>query len=73
VGRRITHGAGYEARMPDTADYFVAIEFDDAEGLAAYLRHAAHEELGVQFTEALAGALVYDFQAVELDSLRDLT
>ena len=72
VGRRVTHGAGYEARMPDTADYFVAIEFDDVEGLAAYLRHAAHEELGVQFTESLAGALVYDFEAVGLESLRDL-
>ena len=73
VGRRTTHGAGYEARMPDTADYFVAIEFDDLDGLAAYLRHPAHEELGVQFTEALAGALVYDFEAVGLESLRDLT
>jgi hypothetical protein len=72
VGRRITHGAGYEARMPDTADYLVAIEFEDVEGLAAYLHHPAHEELGVLFTESLAGALVYDFEAIGLDSLRDL-
>ena len=72
VGRRITHGAGYEARMPDTADYFVAIEFEDAAGLAAYLRHPAHEELGVRFTESLAGAFVYDFEGVGLESLRDL-
>ena len=73
VGRRITHGAGYEARMPDTADYFVAIEFDDLEGLAAYLCHPAHQELGVRFTESLAGALVYDFEGVGLESLRGLT
>ena len=73
VGRRITHGAGYEARMPDTADYFVAIEFDDVEGLTAYLRHPAHEELGVRFTESLAGALVYDFEGCALESLRDLS
>jgi len=72
VGCRIMHGAGYEARMPDTADYFVAIEFDDLEGLAAYLRHPAHQELGVRFTESLAGALVYDFEGVGLESLRDL-
>ena len=72
VGRRITHGAGYEARMPDTAGYFVAIEFDDVEGLAAYLAHPAHQELGVRFTESLAGALVYDFEEVGLRSLRDL-
>jgi hypothetical protein len=72
VGRRITHGAGYEARMPDTADYLVAIEFEDVEGLAAYLRHPAHEELGVRFTESLVGALVYDFEGIGLERLRDL-
>ena len=72
VGRRITHGAGYEARMPDTADYFVAIEFEDVEGLAAYLRHPAHDELGTRFTESLAGALVYDFEEIQLGDLRDL-
>jgi hypothetical protein len=72
VGRRVTHGASYEARMPDTADYVVTIEFDDLEGLTAYLRHPAHQELGERFTESLAGALVYDFEDVGLGSLRDL-
>jgi stress responsive alpha/beta barrel protein len=72
VGRRITHGAGYEAGMPDAADYLVAIEFEDVEGLAAYLRHPAHEALGARFTESLAGALVYDFEEIGLKSLRDL-
>ena len=72
VGRRITHGAGYEAGMPDSADYLVAIEFEDVEGLAAYLRHPAHEELGARFTESLAGALVYDFEEIGLKSVRDL-
>ena len=72
VGRRFTHGAGYEARMPDTADYMVAIEFEDVHGLAAYLRHPAHEELGTRFTESLAGALVYDFDEIKLENLRDL-
>ena len=71
VGRRIMHGAGYEAGMPDTADYLVAIEFENVEGLAAYLRHPAHEELGARFTDSLAGALVYDFEGIELKSLRD--
>jgi stress responsive alpha/beta barrel protein len=72
VGRRITHGAGYEAGMPDSADYLVAIEFDDVEGLAAYLRDPAHVELGARFTESLTGALVYDFEEIGLKSLRDL-
>jgi hypothetical protein len=65
VGRRITHGAGYEARMPDAADYFVMIDFEDAEGLATYLRHPAHEDLGTRFNDSLAAAFVYDFEDVE--------
>jgi hypothetical protein len=70
VGRRVTHGAGYEARMPDAADYFVMIDFEDAEGLATYLRHPAHEDLGMRFNDSLDAALVYDFEEVELESLR---
>jgi hypothetical protein len=68
VGRRITHGAGYEARMPDAADYLVMIDFDDAEGLASYLRHPAHEDLGLRFQDSLAAAFVYDFEEVELEA-----
>ena len=69
VGRRILHGAAYEARMPDVADYLVTIDFDDAAGLAAYLRHPAHEDLGARFNDSLPGALVYDFEEAELRSL----
>ena len=72
VGRRIVHGAGYEQGMPDTADYLVAIDFDDAAGLAAYLRHPAHDDLGARFGDSLAGALVYDFEEVGLEALRNL-
>jgi hypothetical protein len=70
VGQRITNGASYEARMPDAADYYVLIDFEDAEGLATYLRHPAHEDLGTAFQDSLAAALVYDFEEVELGSLR---
>ena len=70
VGRRVIHGAGYEAGMPDTADYLVAIDFDDVGGLATYLGHPAHDELGARFGDSLAGALVYDFEDVGLDALR---
>jgi len=72
VGRRVTHGAGYEARMPDAADYLVAIDFDDIAGLGAYLRHPAHDDLGDRFSDSLAAALVYDFEDVGLENLRDL-
>jgi hypothetical protein len=72
VGRRITHGAAYEERMPDAADYLVLIDFDDADGLATYLRHPAHEDLGSRFNESLAAAFVYDFEQVEPGGLRSL-
>jgi hypothetical protein len=69
VGRRVKHGAGYEAATPDAADYFAAIDFDDLGGLQAYLRHPAHEELGARFGTSLSSAMVYDF---EIGSARDL-
>ena len=62
MGRRVTHGAAYEASAPDSADFLVSIGFDDLAGLQAYLRHPAHEELGARFRESLSSALVYDFE-----------
>jgi len=73
VARRVVHGATYEARMPDAADYLVIIDFEDLEGLETYLRHPAHEELGARFNDSLAGALVYDFEGVALEELRRLS
>ena len=67
VGRRVTHGAGYEQAMPDTADYLIVIDFDDVAGLQAYLRHPAHEELGARFNQSLSSALVYDFEVGGLE------
>jgi hypothetical protein len=62
VGRRVTFGAGYEVRMPDTADFLGVLEFDDLDGLQTYLRHPAHQALSRLFGELLASALVYDFE-----------
>jgi hypothetical protein len=70
IGRRIAHGAGYEASAPDTADYLAIIEFDDLAGLQAYLRHPAHEQLGARFGDSLSAALVYDFEVGGMDALR---
>jgi hypothetical protein len=61
IGRRITHGAGYETSAP-TMDYVAIIDFDDLAGLQMYLRHPAHEELGRLFGQSLIGSLVYDFE-----------
>jgi hypothetical protein len=72
VGRRVTLGAGYEEAMPDTADYLVVIDFDDLDGLRAYLRHPAHEALGARFNQSLSSALVYDFEVDGADSLAGL-
>jgi hypothetical protein len=70
IGKRVTHGAGYEQGMPDAADYLASIDFDDLAGLQAYLRHPAHQALGARFGQALSAALVYDFEAGGVDDLR---
>ena len=62
VGRRMTHGAGYEALMPVSLDYAAIIEFDDLAGLQAYLRHPAHEALGQRFMRSLEASAIFDYQ-----------
>jgi hypothetical protein len=69
VGKRVTHGAGYEQTAPDAADFVGMIEFEDLSGLQEYLRHPAHEEVRTLFHTSLAGAMVYDF---EMSGLEDL-
>jgi stress responsive alpha/beta barrel protein len=70
IGRRITHGAGYEPSTSGTADYMVAIDFDDVAGLQTYLGHPAHEELGVRFDQSRTSALVCDFEVGTVEDLR---
>ena len=70
VGKRVTHGAGYEQTSPDAADYLAVIEFDDLAGLQAYLRHPAHQNLGEHFGRSLSAALVYDFEVGGSERLR---
>ena len=70
LGRRILHGAGYEAAAPD-APLVAIIDFDDLAGLQTYLRHRAHEELGARFGQSLSVAMVYDFEVGGLELLHD--
>jgi hypothetical protein len=70
VGRRVIHGAGYEASALDIADYVALIDFDDLAGLQAYLRHPAHDELGARFGQSLRSAMVYDFEVGAIGELR---
>jgi hypothetical protein len=69
VGQRVTHGAGYE-RLAPGADYLAVIDFEDLADLQTYLRHPAHEELGVRFGQSLRSALVYDFEVGGPEELR---
>jgi hypothetical protein len=48
VGRRVRHGAGYEAAAREPSEYFAVLAFDDLEGLRMYLEHAAHRDLGAR-------------------------
>lgn len=65
VGKRVTHGAGYEHGTPDAADYIAVIEFDDVAGVQTYLRHPSHAELGARFGLSFSSAWVYDFEVGE--------
>jgi hypothetical protein len=70
LGRRITHGAGYEATAPDAADFMVSIAFDDLPGLQVYLNHPAHQEIGERFSQSVSAASVYDFEVDGVEGLR---
>ena len=61
VGRRVTHGAGYEPLMRANYEYAAILEFDDEDGLKAYLAHPAHQDLGQRFFMSFEEALMYDF------------
>jgi hypothetical protein len=62
VGRRVRTGAAYDTLGPDY-EYCGVLEFDDRAGLAAYLAHPAHEELGRLFYVTSALAIAADFDA----------
>jgi hypothetical protein len=72
VGRRLRHGAGYEALLPDTADLLLIFDFDGLDGLRTYLAHPAHQELGRIFYESFGTAAAYDFENFVGDALQTL-
>lgn len=74
IGRRVRHGLpGYEQLMHEDFEYAAMLEFDDIEGLKAYLRHPAHVSLGLHFAGSSAAALAYDYELVDIlrDELRE--
>jgi hypothetical protein len=68
VGRRITHGLpGYEQAMLLAYEFAAIIEFDDVEGLRAYLEHPDHAAIGAHFHSSAASALAYDYVMTDPD------
>src|SRR5215510_11645138 len=61
IGRRRTHGRPYEQLMREDYTHAAILEFDDLDGLKAYLEHPVHAELGSRFFECFEQALMYDF------------
>ncbi|MGH9370498.1 MAG: Dabb family protein [Vicinamibacterales bacterium] len=67
VGRRVLHGLpGYEQSMREDYEYALLLDFDDVEGLRAYLNHPAHSRLDEVFASA-AASLAYDYEFLGLD------
>jgi Stress responsive A/B Barrel Domain len=66
VGKRVRHGRpGYEQMMAQDFEYALLIEFDDVEGLLAYLAHPQHAAIGMHFVQSAAAALAYDYEIEE--------
>ena len=62
VGRRVLMGRSYEAAMRTDYPYAAILEFDDADGVRAYLDHPAHVDMATRFAAAAVERLVYDFE-----------
>jgi hypothetical protein len=66
IGKRVRHGRpGYEQLMAEDFQYALLIEFDDVEGLLAYLAHPQHAAIGMHFVQSAAAALAYDYEIEE--------
>jgi hypothetical protein len=73
VGRRVKHGLpGYEQVMRDDYEFAALIDFDDLDGLKAYLSHPSHATLGRHFVESASRSLAYDYALVDATAVRDL-
>jgi Stress responsive A/B Barrel Domain len=67
IGARLTMGRPYEQLMSIDYSFAAILEFDDREGLQAYLDHDVHDELAQRFYASIEQALTYDFEMWETD------
>ena len=63
----MTCGRPYEQAMLVNYEFVALLEFDDLDGLKAYLEHPAHDALATRFFSAVDETLVYDFDLEEGD------
>lgn len=66
IGCRLAQPPQYVLQGFPDFPYVAWLEFDDEEGLQAYLSHPLHVTLGTRFNEAAEAALIYDFNTLEL-------
>jgi hypothetical protein len=62
IGQRVRIGRSYEDLIHTDLPYAAILEFDDADGVRAYLDHPAHEAISTRFFAAIAETLIYDFE-----------
>jgi hypothetical protein len=73
VGRRIRIGRSYEDLTRIDLPYAAILEFDSVEGVRAYLDHPAHAAIATRLFDAIAEALIYDFEMeANVDALATL-
>lgn len=60
IGRRIRIGRPYEVLARTDFPYAAILEFDDEEGLRAYLDHPAHEAVATGLFAAIEETAIYD-------------
>jgi hypothetical protein len=65
VGRRVRHGRPYEQAMAQDCTHAAVVEFDDVEGLKAYLNHPAHGDLARLWASLSEATLVYDYEMTD--------
>lgn len=61
IGQHVAHPPQYQLSGFPSFPWVALLEFDDEDGLRAYLAHPLHQALGQQFNAAAESALIYDY------------
>ena len=73
VGRRVRIGRPYESLTRLDFPYAAVIEFDDVDGLRAYLDDPAHEAMATRLFAAIEDTLIYDFEITATPEGKDFS